>query len=80
MMPLSQVSELVVIETKTYVVLEGRVGTRVVWAWCELKAGSPGFKEVTYTTPDGMGAPDLESAPAKLDRHLFTVTVPAEED
>jgi hypothetical protein len=30
----------------------------VVWAWCEIEQGSPGYRSVTFTKPDGVTAVD----------------------
>lgn len=71
----SVVGELEVIPTQTWVVMEGRVGAQTVWAWCLVGTG-PGFDEVAFTEGDGMTVPELDEAPSRFDRHLFTVTVP----
>jgi hypothetical protein len=62
--------------THTWVVMEAKVGSRYVWAWCQADS-NPGFRSVYYTEPDGVTVADLEDAPSKLDRLLFSVTVPA---
>ena len=57
--------------SRFWVVMEGKLGSRIVWAWGLVTTG-PGFDEVYFTETDGHTPADISEVP-QIVKHLFTV-------
>lgn len=54
-------------------VASGKQGRGVVWAWCQVVEGSPGYAGVTFTRPDGVTAVEVPEDDLTLGLVLFKV-------
>jgi hypothetical protein len=52
----------------------------VLWAWCLVADGMPGFYSMSFTKPDGVTVVDAPDPTPRLGRHLFTVPLGDEGD